>query len=126
MEAERTCELLISGKHDAVDAARVLLLVMLDKLSGLHAESFDVDAKLLSLVAGRKRAGLHTVQEETATNIYYPSFFHGLGGDARKAGRPLENVVWVTGDFFNVQRARDKLLQIALSKVRNYTQVGRD
>lgn len=118
-EAERTCELLISGKQDAVEAARVQLLVMLDKISGLHAESFEVDCKLLSLVAGRKRTGLHAVQEETATNIYSPSFLHGLTGtvDNRKPGRSLSNTVWVTGDFFNVQRARDKLMQLALAKV---------
>jgi hypothetical protein len=94
---------------------------MLDKLGGLHAESFDVDAKLLSVLAGRKRAGLQGVQEETGTNIYYPSFLNGLSGtsDARKVARSQANVVRVTGDFFNVQRAREKLMQLALTKVKS-------
>jgi hypothetical protein len=119
IEAERSCELLISGKQDAVDAARVLLLVMLDKLTGLHAESFEVDVKLLSVLAARKRAALQTIQEETTTNVYYPSFLNGLSGsvDARKIARTQANVVWVTGDFFNVSRAREKILQLGMTKV---------
>lgn len=121
IEAERSCELLVTGKQDAVDIARVLLLVMLDKLNGLHAESFEIDIKLLSVLAGRKRAVLQTVQEETATNVYYPSLLNGLSGtaEARKVARAQSNVVWVTGDFLNIQRARDKLMQFALGKVSN-------
>lgn len=92
---------------------------MLDKLTGLHAESFEVDVKLLSVLAGRKRTALQTIQEETTTNVYYPSFLNGLSGsvDARKIARTQTNVVWITGDFFNVSRARDKILQLAMSKV---------
>ena len=127
IEAERSCELLVTGKQDAVDIARVLLLVMLDKLNGLHAESFEIDIKLLSVLAGRKRAGLQTVQEETATNVYYPSLLNGLSGsaDTRKAAKAQANIVWVTGDFLNVQRARDKLMQLALGKVSSNRQCVR-
>lgn len=126
IEAERSCELLVTGKQDAVDAARVFLLVMLDKLSGLHSESFEVDPKLLSVVAGRKRTGLQGVLEETGTNIYYPSFLNGLSGtsEARKVARTQSNVARITGDRFNVQRARDKLMQLALAKVPNIIILG--
>lgn len=118
VEAERSCELLVTGKQDAVDSARVLLLVMLDKLSGLHAESLEIDVKLLSAFGGRKRINLQTIQEETATNIYYPSFLNALSGSAesRNAARQKANTVWITGDAFNVRRARDKLTQQALAK----------
>jgi hypothetical protein len=112
---------LITGKQDAVETARVQLLVMLDRLGGLHAESFEVDVKLLSVLAGRKRAGLQSVQEETATNIYYPSFLKGLSGtnEARTLARTQANIVWITGDFFNVKRAKEKVMQLALAKVRD-------
>lgn len=121
IETERSCELLITGKQDAVETARVQLLVMLDRLSGLHVESFEVDVKLLSVLAGRKRAGLQNIQEETATNIYYPSFLKGVSGtnEARTLARTQANIVWVTGDFFNVKRAKEKVMQLALAKAQS-------
>ncbi|KAG8776657.1 hypothetical protein FRC16_004430, partial [Serendipita sp. 398] len=121
LESERSCELMITGKQDAVDIARVLLLVMLDRLGGLHVEQLDVDVKLLSAFAGRKRANLQSIQEETATNIYYPSFLNGLSGstEARKAARQKANTVWITGDVFNVRRAREKLSQQTHAKTKS-------
>ncbi|KAG8814678.1 hypothetical protein FRC18_001880 [Serendipita sp. 400] len=94
---------------------------MLDRLGGLHVEQLDVDVKLLSAFAGRKRANLQSIQEETATNIYYPSFLNGLSGstEARKAARQKANTVWITGDVFNVRRAREKLSQQTLAKTKS-------
>ena len=122
MDSERTCELLITGKLDSVDAARVRLLVMLDKLSGLHADSVKIDYKLLCIVAKRKRAAIQEIQEGTATNIYYPSPLHGLTGlpgtgKTAASLRSMLNVVWITGDFLNVQRAKEKLLKASLAVV---------
>jgi hypothetical protein len=122
MDSERTCELLITGKLDSVDAARVRLLVMLDKLGGLHADSVEIDYKLLCTVAKRKRAAIQEIQEGTATNIYYPSPLHGLTGfpgtgKTAASLRSMLNVVWITGDFLNVQRAKEKLLQASLAVV---------
>ena len=95
--------------------------------SGLHAKSVDIDQKLQAIVAGRKRHALQTIQEETATNIYYPSPLQGLVGPdianmsavPSSPGNPRlnKNAVWITGEFFGVQRARDMLLQMALNKV---------
>lgn len=126
LETERVCELVITGQGDSVEIARVRLLVMLDELSGLHAESVDIDQKLQAIVAGRKRHVLQTIQEETATNIYYPSPLQGLVGPdianmsavPSSPGNPRlnKNAVWITGEFFGVQRARDMLLQMALNK----------
>ncbi|THH21564.1 hypothetical protein EW146_g36 [Bondarzewia mesenterica] len=127
LETERVCELVITGPGDSVEVARVRLLVMLDELSGLHAEVCEIDQKLQAIVAGRKRNMLQSIQEETATNIYYPSPLHGLVGPdianmtatpstPGKAPRLNKNVVWITGEFFGVQRARDMLLQVSLNK----------
>jgi hypothetical protein len=145
LETERICELLITGSGDSVDLARVRLLVMLDELvrsfskpkspnsvlssyqSGLHAETCDIDHKLHAIIAGRKRGVLQTIQEETATNIYLPSPLQGLVGPAvsnpaavnSANGTSLQekNVIWITGEFLGVQRARDMLFQISVTKV---------
>ncbi|OSD06003.1 cytoplasmic protein [Trametes coccinea BRFM310] len=128
LESERVCELVITGQGDSVDLARVRLLVMLDELSGLHAESCEIDNTLHSIIAGRKRSVLQTIQEETATNIYLPSPLQGiLGADFNQSpsgnspnggvvNKTSMNTIWITGEFFGVQRARDMLYQMSLNK----------
>lgn len=122
LETERVCELVVTGPGDSVDLARVRLLVMLDELSGLHAEMCEIDHKLHAIIAGRKRAVLQTIQEETATNIYFPSPLQGLigpehlGADSPTPNPRNGNVIWITGEFFGVQRARDMLFQVSVNK----------
>ncbi|KAJ7139889.1 hypothetical protein C8R44DRAFT_606260 [Mycena epipterygia] len=122
LETERVCELVVTGQGDSVDLARVRLLVMLDELSGLHAEMCEIDHKLHAIIAGRKRAVLQTIQEETATNIYFPSPLQGLigsehpGSDSPASNSRDGNVIWITGEFFGVQRARDMLFQVSVNK----------
>ncbi|KAI0296599.1 hypothetical protein BC826DRAFT_1091014 [Russula brevipes] len=125
LETERVCELVIRGQGDSVEMARVRLLMMLDELSGLHTEFCEVDQKLQAIVAARKRHVLQSIQEETATNIYLPSPLQGLVGPDIASGvtmgpggtvRQNKNTIWISGEFFGVQRARDMLLQLSLNK----------
>lgn len=96
--------------------------------SGLHAEPCEIDRKMQAVIAGRKRAMLQSIQEETGTNIYFPSPLQGLvGPDVPQSAaappaigappRQNANVIWITGEFFGVQRARDMLYQVAGQKV---------
>ncbi|KAF9535578.1 cytoplasmic protein [Crepidotus variabilis] len=119
LETERVCELVITGTEDAVELARVRLLVMLDEQSGLHSETCEIDHKLHAIIAGRKRTVLQSIQEETATNIYYPSPLQDLVGPDQgltPSGIRNSNIVWITGEFFGVQRARDMLYQVSVNK----------
>lgn len=123
LETERVCELVITGQGDATELARVRLLVMLDELSGLHSEMCEIDQKLHAIVAGRKRHVLQSIQEETATNVYFPSPLQALVGPdiipnatSTPAARHPQNIIWITGEFFGVQRARDMLYQLSVNK----------
>lgn len=123
LETERVCELVITGTEDSVDLARVRLLVMLDELSGLHAERCEIDHKLHAIIAGRKRSMLQSIQEETATNIYYPSPLQGLMGpeltsSITTTGVNSRNTIWITGEFFGVQRARDMMFSVSVNKTK--------
>lgn len=91
--------------------------------SGLHAEMCEIEHQLHAIIAGRKRNVLQSIQEETATNIYFPSPLQGLMGPdlsnivgASSTSRN-SNVIWITGEFFGVQRARDMLYSVSLNKV---------
>ncbi|CUA73887.1 Vigilin 1 [Rhizoctonia solani] len=119
LEPERMCELVVSGTREAVAVARLRLLVMIDELGGLHADSCDIDHKLHPIIAGRKRSVIQTIQEETATNIYLPASLIGLNSrmvPSAGPGKSHLNTIWITGEFFGVQRAKDMLLQVSALK----------
>jgi hypothetical protein len=122
LETERICELVITGAGDSVDMARVRLLVMLDELSGLHSEMCEIDKKLHTIIAGRKRSALQSIQEETATNIYLPSPLQGHLGPELSPPNLTDNMgrtIWITGEFFGFQRARDMLYQASTTKAKS-------
>ncbi|KIM48441.1 hypothetical protein M413DRAFT_22936 [Hebeloma cylindrosporum] len=103
LETERVCELVVTGTEDAVDLARVRLLVMLDELSGLHSEVCEIDHKLHAIIAGRKRNDLMGPDTTTTSST----------------GARNSNVIWITGEFFGVQRARDMLFQVSVNKTKS-------
>ena len=117
LETERNVEIVITGPYESVEQARVRLLVLLDELSGLHSEVCEIDYKLHNPVAGRKRCVIQTIQEETATNIYFPTPLSGVIGQKNLSLLAKQNLIFITGEFFGVQRARDMLFQVSLHKV---------
>ncbi len=85
--------------------------------NGLHAEACELDYKLHNIIGGRKRCVIQTIQEETAASIYFPSSLSGVLGPSDNAGLAAQqNTVFITGDYFSVQRARDMLFQVSLHK----------
>ncbi|GAA5960289.1 hypothetical protein JCM3765_002531 [Sporobolomyces pararoseus] len=116
LETERNVEIVITGPYESVEQARVRLLVLLDELSGLHSEVCEIDYKLHNIISGRKRCVVQTIQEETATNIYFPTPLSGVIGGKTTSLQAKQNLIFITGEFFGVQRARDMLFQVSLHK----------
>lgn len=85
--------------------------------NGLHSEACELDYKLHNIIGGRKRCVIQTIQEESAANIYFPSSFSGVLAPSDNADLlAQQNTVYITGEYFNVQRARDMLFQVSLHK----------
>lgn len=113
LEADRSAVLTIVGSVEAIEFARVRVLVLLDELSQLHVESVELDRKLLYASSGRKRAAIQAIEQDTETSVYMTCPFAGLlGGTCTPAILSQRNVVYVSGAFYNVQRAREMLLQL--------------
>ncbi|WAR63818.1 hypothetical protein PtB15_17B419 [Puccinia triticina] len=111
-------DIVIRGDAEAVEEARVRLLVLLDQLNSLHSEVCEIDYKLHHIIAGRKRSVIQSIQEETATNIYFPSALSGGGilGARSTSLAEKQNMIYITGEFFGVQRAREMLFQVSMHK----------
>ena len=78
----------------------------------------EIDFKLHNIISSRKRCVIQTIQEETATNIYFPTPLSGVLGQKNLSLIAKQNLIFITGEFFGVQRARDMLFQVSLHKVR--------
>ncbi|EIW69943.1 hypothetical protein TREMEDRAFT_71463 [Tremella mesenterica DSM 1558] len=78
LESERMCDVIITGNMENVEVAKVRILVLQDELSGMHVESCDIDYKLHGIVSGRKRSTIQAIQENTGTNIYFPTKLVGV------------------------------------------------
>lgn len=77
----------------------------------------EIDYKLHNIIAGRKRCVIQTIQEETATNIYFPTPLSGVLSTKEQTLMMKQNLIFITGEFFGVQRAREMLFQVSLHKV---------
>lgn len=77
----------------------------------------EIDYKLHNVIAGRKRCVIQTIQEETGTNIYFPTSLSSVIETRDAALLSKQNLIFITGEFFGVQRARDMLFQVSLHKV---------
>lgn len=87
--------------------------------SGLHSEVCEIDYKLHNIISGRKRCVVQTIQEETGTNLYFPTPLSGVFETKNLSLVGKQNLIFITGEFFGVQRARDMLFQVSLHKVRS-------
>ena len=87
----------------------------------MHSDICEIDYKLHAIIAGRKRSVLRTIQEETACNIYLPTPLSGTLDRRDPAVTSKQNFIFLTGEYFGVQRAKDLLFQASILKVRIIT-----
>ncbi|CAH7686316.1 hypothetical protein PPACK8108_LOCUS20949 [Phakopsora pachyrhizi] len=116
--SEGEVDIVIRGDQESAEEARIRLLILLDQLNGLHLEVCEIDYKLHYIIAGRKRSVIQSIQEETATNIYFPSLLScgGILGTRYPNLLSKHNMIVITGEFFDAQRAREMLFQVSVHK----------
>lgn len=129
LQLQSLVQLSILGGQESVEHAKIQILVTIDQHLGLHADKVDIDFKLHPIIASKKRSVIRTIEEETETNIYLPPPLAGvLGNSSPRAGSLPDhrNLIYITGDFFGVQRAKDMLVQVAVQKVNSKSVLSRD
>ncbi|KAI9021195.1 hypothetical protein DFJ74DRAFT_672201 [Hyaloraphidium curvatum] len=117
-ESHDVVDIEITGVWEAVERARIETLVFLDETTGLFADTAEIDPKLHQSLAGRKRSVLKQIMQDTMTNIYLPSPF--AFQPSREGNVALEDrekiLIWITGDRYGVQMAKEALLRHAEAK----------
>ncbi|WFD06584.1 hypothetical protein MVES1_001937 [Malassezia vespertilionis] len=120
VEIARSVQIVLAGSVEAIEFARIQVLVQLDRFNGLHVEQFEIDRKLLHVVSGRKRAVLQLIEEDTNTSIYLPTPFAGiLNTNVPQPIVAKRNTVYIAGQFYNTQRAKDTLMQLTNTKAKS-------
>lgn len=114
--SQNTINILITGIPDNAELARVYTLVMLDKQSQLEVDTLNIPYRLHHLICGRKRTGLQSILEETATSIYFPSPF------VFEASDDYSPAIYITGESNDVARVKDMLTKLATQKAQSMYQ----
>lgn len=108
--ADNAIDIEIVGSWEAVQIARIEVLVALDKFSGLSACCVAVDPKLQPLLAGIEKSFVKSVMEQTITNVYLPTPLSGsqvLSKSVENSGQHYRHaLVHITGTEEGVQRAK--------------------
>ncbi|KAI7899462.1 uncharacterized protein BX663DRAFT_441211 [Cokeromyces recurvatus] len=111
--SQNTVNIHITGIPDNAELARVRTLVMLDSLSELDVDTVAIPYKLHHLLCGRKRTGIQSIIEETATSIYFPSLF------IFEANDDYSPVIYITGESNEVTRVKEMLRKLASQKAQS-------
>ncbi|KAI8810889.1 hypothetical protein BJ742DRAFT_885674, partial [Cladochytrium replicatum] len=114
----------IIGQWDAVERARMGILLLLDEMNGLDCKSVEIDPRLHFILAGRKRVVLESIMQQTMTNIYMPTPFIAQAGckpfeisdEAIAMDTTLTNI-YITGEPGGIQNAHEHILALLLAKV---------
>lgn len=77
----------------------------------MDVDTLNIPYKLHHLICGRKRTGLGSILEETATSIYFPSPF------IFEANDDYSPAIYITGESNHVARVKDMLTKLATQKV---------
>lgn len=64
------CSLVITGPMDAVQDAKLQILIFLDELNGLDSLRMTIDWRLHSVLSGPKNAFIARIERDSNTNIY--------------------------------------------------------
>ncbi|CEP09750.1 hypothetical protein [Parasitella parasitica] len=116
VHAASEAKIRIAGSIDSVELARVKILVLLDQLAGLNIEFLhDIPCFLHFLLSGRKHVQLHSVMDETATNIYLQSPFSHLTRQHQDDG-----LIYLTGESTSsLARAKELLKKLTAQKMKS-------
>lgn len=110
--SQNNIHIIISGIPDYIEIARIQTLVMLDKQSKLVADILHIPYKLHVIMCGRKRTGLQSILEETATSLYFPSPF------IFEANDDYSPAIYITGEASDVVRVKEMLTKLAAMKMK--------
>ncbi|KAI7875347.1 hypothetical protein K492DRAFT_152822 [Lichtheimia hyalospora FSU 10163] len=114
-------EIILTGSLDAVESARVRILVFIDQMMGLRTDTLQIPYYLHNLIAGRKHINIQSILEETNTNIYLQSPFTKLG-DSQHMAIPVADrpgTIHLTGDSAGISRAQEMLKKLTAQKAKS-------
>jgi hypothetical protein len=123
-------EIEIIGKMENVELAHFKCLIQLDQMFGLMFDTIDIDTRLQTIIAGRKRQNFLKIMQETSTNIYTPSPFFIPSSISSKNSNSSNNssmtnssfieiksgLLYLTGTSTGLKKVKELLNNLVISK----------
>ncbi|KAJ3106810.1 hypothetical protein HDU97_005517 [Phlyctochytrium planicorne] len=104
----------IMGDWYGVEKARLKCLVLLDEMAGMTSDKFDVDLELQPIIAGRKKAFLEGLMQESLTSIYMSPPFRMVNAAAEQDVEM--NAIYITGTATAVAETKERLRGFVVAK----------
>jgi KH domain len=116
----------IYGDRLVEENARIRLLILLDRLQGLHVETLNLDLQLHPLVCGRQRKVISNIQSMTHTTIYFPPRYPGSTDFVPRGGqrRPMNEIIISGATIGEITLAKQKIIDQAQKLVPYGKEVG--
>ncbi|KAJ3114313.1 hypothetical protein HDU96_002278 [Phlyctochytrium bullatum] len=105
----------IMGDWNGVEGARLKCLVLLDEMAGMSSDRLEIDLELQPIIAGKKRAFLESLMQESLCSIYMPPPFRTVLAGAKDEEMDV-NYVYITGVSNAVSETKERLRAIASAK----------
>ncbi|KAJ3205135.1 hypothetical protein HDU67_009091 [Dinochytrium kinnereticum] len=106
----------IMGDWHGVERARLKCLVLLDEMAGMSSDKLDIDLELQPVIAGKKKAFLESLMQESLTSIYMSPPFRNIGSSNSNDQDSDLNAVYITGLSTSVAETKDRLRNIVAAK----------
>jgi hypothetical protein len=107
----------IYGDMLTKENAKVQVLIMIDQMLGMHADSIKLDLTLHSLICGRSRKKIKAIESATDTAIYFPPIFprihHYCPEGAER--RPIDEIVVTGPDPERIFQAKSQLNELTFN-----------
>ena len=116
----------IYGDRLVEENARIRLLILLDRLQGLHIDVLTLDLPLQPLVCGRQRKVVSNIQSMTHTTIYFPPRYPHTTEYVPRGGqrRPVGEIIISGANMGEIALAKQKLVDQVGKLVPYFKEIG--
>ncbi|OBZ82802.1 hypothetical protein A0J61_09148 [Choanephora cucurbitarum] len=113
-------EIQLIGSIDDIEVARVEVLCQMDLLCDMHMETIEtIPSFLHNIIAGRRHTQLHSIMEETSTNVYLQSPFSHVCKERKQDS----NLICLTGQSKSeLLKAKELLTKLSSQKLKSFYQ----
>ncbi|KAF1992284.1 hypothetical protein K402DRAFT_415966 [Aulographum hederae CBS 113979] len=108
---------MIFGDMETLEHAKVRVLIMIDQILNRHVDTMNLELSMHTLISGRGKKNIKSIESMTNTAIYFPPCFPRLYGySPRDSIRRAVDEIIITGqNVENIMQAKKKIHDLVMT-----------